>query len=84
LAYVTALFLFHVPFFVVSQQWLLLVLTTWAALVWLWTVLRTQCIRCYNLFCPFNRVPEDVRAAFFRNYPSFAEAWGKEMPKDEG
>ena len=75
LAYVAVLFLYYIPFFVVSQQWLLLALTTWALIVWIWTVQRTQCTRCYNMSCPANRVPEDVRKGFFKNYPEFAKAW---------
>ena len=68
---VAVLFLYYVPFFVVSQQWLLLVLTTWAGVVWAWTMQRTQCTRCYHLSCPVNRVPGEVREAFFRNFPDF-------------
>jgi hypothetical protein len=79
LVYVAVLFLWYVPFFVVSHQWLLLGITTVALISWVWTVQRTQCNRCYNLSCPVNRVPEDVREVFFRNYPTFAQAWGKDQ-----
>ena len=75
LLYVAVLFLYYIPFFVVSQQWLLLAITTWAGFVWAWTVQRTQCNRCYNLSCPVNRVPDDVKKSFFEHYPEFAEAW---------
>ena len=78
LLYVAVLFLYPVPFFVVSRQWLMLALLIWASIVWAWTVQRTQCTRCYNLSCPVNRVPEDVRATFFKYYPKFADAWGRE------
>ncbi|UCD58043.1 MAG: hypothetical protein JSV16_02710, partial [Candidatus Hydrogenedentota bacterium] len=74
--FVAVLFLYHIPFFIISEQWLLLALTTWASIVWGWTVQRTQCTRCYNLSCPVNRVPEDVRKGFFERYPEFAKAWG--------
>jgi hypothetical protein len=79
--YVLALFLYYVPFFVASRQWLLLAVTSWAALTWAWTVQRTMCNRCYNLSCPINRVPEAVREEFFKNYPQFARTWGKEPPE---
>ncbi len=79
LIYVAVLFLYYIPFFIISEQWLLLTLTTWALIVWGWTVLRTQCTRCYNLSCPANRVPEEVRRGFFVNYPQFAEAWGEDV-----
>ena len=77
LAYGAALCLWYVPFFVASQQWLLLGLTTWASFAAAWTVQRTQCTRCYNLSCPVNRVPEAVQEVFFENYPEFAKAWGR-------
>ncbi len=77
LLYVGVLFLFYIPFFVIGQQWLLLGLTTWALIAASWTLQRTQCTRCYHLSCPINRVPQDVRDAFFDNYPAFARAWGR-------
>lgn len=78
LLYVAILFLFYIPFFILSQQWLLLGITSWALLSWAWTVLRTMCTRCYNLSCPVNRVPDDVKEGFFRHYPEFAKAWEKQ------
>jgi hypothetical protein len=73
LAYVAVLFLYPLPFFIVSGQWLLLAIYAWAVFAWAWTLLRTQCNRCYHLSCPLNRVPADVREAFYRHYPEFAE-----------
>ncbi len=32
------------------------------------------CTCGYNLSCPLNRVPENVRRVFFQNFPEFAEA----------
>jgi len=75
LAYVSLLGFYYLPFFVLSAQWLLLLITTWALLAWGWTLVRTQCTRCYHLSCPLNRVPDDVRQQFFENYPAFREAW---------
>ena len=75
LIYASVLFLYNVPFFVISRQWLLLLINTWALFVWVWTLWRTQCVRCYNLGCPANRVPEYVRKVFFENYPEFSKAW---------
>jgi hypothetical protein len=74
LVYVAILFLYYIPFFIVSEQWLLLLLTTTALFVALWTLQRTQCNRCYNLSCPANRVPGDVKKAFYKNYPVFHSA----------
>ena len=78
LIYVAVLMLWYVPFFIVSQQWLLLGLTTWALFASGWTLQRTKCSRCYNLSCPVNRVPEETREKFFEHYPIFAQAWSVE------
>ena len=72
LLYVALLFLYFIPFFIISQQWLLLIITSWAGITAAWTVQRTQCNRCYHLSCPVNRVPADVKAIFYQNYPDFA------------
>ena len=76
LIYVAVLFLWYIPFFIADQQWLLLILTTWAVFSACWTLQRNQCTRCYNLSCPVNRVPDDVRQVFFLNYSDFSQAWG--------
>jgi len=77
LAYVAVLFLYHIPFFIAGHQWLLLAITTWAALMAAWTTWRTQCSRCYNFACRLNRVPKEVREEFFKNCPEYARAWNK-------
>jgi hypothetical protein len=73
LAYVSLLGFYYLPFFLLSAQWLLLLITSWALLTWVWTLLRTQCTRCYHLSCPLNRVPDEVRQEFYRYYPAFRE-----------
>jgi len=78
LGYVSVLLFYYVPFFLLSKQWLLLIIGSWALVAWFWTLLRTQCTRCYHIFCPLNRVPEDVRREFFNNYPAFSEVGKKE------
>ncbi len=80
LLYVAVLFLYYIPFFVVSRQWLLLAITTSALIAWVWTVQRTQCTRCYNFSCAVNRVPDAVRKSFFKHYPEFAKAWKQPPP----
>jgi hypothetical protein len=75
LLYVAVLFLYYIPFFVISEQWLLLTITSSVLIVAGWTMQRTQCNRCYNLSCPINRVPDDVKESFFRHYPEFRKAW---------
>jgi hypothetical protein len=81
LVYGAVLFLYYVPFFVISQQWLLLGITTCALIAAVWTVRRTQCNRCYHLSCPANRVPEDVRRVFFQNYPGFSKSKSRDIAR---
>ena len=80
LLYGAVLLLYYVPFFVISEQWLLLGIATWALVAASWTMQRTQCTRCYHLSCPANRVPKDVRECFFKNYPAFS----KSRKEDDG
>ncbi|WP_028313616.1 hypothetical protein [Desulfatibacillum aliphaticivorans] len=69
LIYVAVLFLYFVPFFVIGKQWLMLVWNLWAFFTAAWILVRTQCNRCFHLSCPANRVPEDVKQAFYKNFP---------------
>lgn len=80
LLYGAVLFLYYVPFFVISQQWLLLGITTVALIAAVWIVRRSRCTRCYHLSCPSNRLPEDVRAVFFKNYPAFSKSCVQLVP----
>jgi hypothetical protein len=81
LLYLAVLLLYYIPFFIVSRQWLMLGLTTLGLIIAGLLLQRTKCNRCYNLSCPINRVPDEVKDIFFDNYPEFAQAWGKK-PKD--
>jgi hypothetical protein len=76
LIYVLVLFIYPIPFFIAGKMWLLLAIIIWATFMWAWTVMRTQCNRCYNLSCIANRVPDDVKKIFFQNYPDYAKGWG--------
>jgi len=78
LIYAAALVLWFLPFFIAGGQWLLLIITCGAVIIFVWGLQHTKCSRCYNLSCPINRVPADVRTKFFENSPTFAEAWGIE------
>jgi len=73
LLYVAVLFLYFIPFFIISQQWVLLIISAFATVSGAWTLQRTQCNRCYHLSCPINRVPDAVKQVFYQNYPDFAQ-----------
>ena len=55
------LFLFPFPFLIMARRWLLLIITGWALFSWIWFVHRRLCVRCINLFCPFNRLPQALQ-----------------------
>jgi hypothetical protein len=40
-------------------------------------VYRNACTRCVNFSCPFNAVPPQTRAEFFRRNPPIARAWAE-------
>jgi hypothetical protein len=77
LLYVGVLLLWYVPFFVISGQWLLLLITSFALFAGVWTIMRTQCNRCYHLSCPVNQVPPEVRKKFYENFPAFIDNGGR-------
>ena len=81
LIYAAVLVFWFLPFFIIGRQWVLLIITSGAAIGFFAALQLTKCNRCYTLSCPINRVPADVRTQFFENYPIFAEAWG--ITKDE-
>jgi len=69
--YVLVLFLYFIPFFIVSQQWVLLVINTWAFILAARMLIRTKCRRCYVVSCPLNRLPDDLRQKVYEHYPEF-------------
>jgi len=79
LVYTAVLVFGFLPFFFLGEQWLIFTITLAAAIFFIVVLQLTKCNRCYNLSCPINRVPEDVRTQFFMNYPIFAEAWGVDL-----
>ncbi|HEY59573.1 MAG TPA: hypothetical protein G4N92_02635 [Anaerolineae bacterium] len=74
LLYIAILFLSFIPFYIIAQQWLLLAINLVFTFTLVIGLLKTKCNRCYNLSCPFNRTPSDVREKFFQYYPIFAQA----------
>jgi hypothetical protein len=73
--YVALLFLYFVPFFIISSQWIFLIVCSVMTAISVILLLATRCNRCYVLSCPFNRVTADVKEGVLANFPRFAEAW---------
>lgn len=74
LSYVGVLGLYYAPFLLMSQQWLLLFVASLALATWCWMLVRTRCTRCCHIFCPVNRVPEELREELFDHCPTLARA----------
>ena len=71
LGYVLVLFLYFIPFFIISQQWLLLAINVWAFILAGRMLMRTKCSRCYVVSCPLNRLPGDLREQVYEHYPEY-------------
>ncbi len=68
---------FPLPFLIVSQQFIFLLLTFIGIGTWL-VVLRFKiCPRCLNFSCPLNQVPKRTVDEFLKRNPAMREAWEK-------
>ncbi len=74
LSYAGVIGLYYFPFFVVGHQWLLLLIASGALATWCYTLVRTQCTRCCHVFCPVNRVPQELREEVFDHCTALAGA----------
>ncbi|MEZ4813538.1 MAG: hypothetical protein R2883_08755 [Caldisericia bacterium] len=77
--YVLVFALWYVPFFIISGMWLMLVLTSIALIVGFTLLLTTRCNRCYQISCPLNRTPPEVRKIFFENFPTFGKSYKERL-----
>lgn len=68
-------YLYPVPFFVVGRSWWLGLAYVVSLAGFILGLQRWFCSRCINFACPFNRVEDAGRLAFFRKNPKLAEAW---------
>jgi len=62
-------------FLVVGMQWLLLALFAVATISMAALMGRLMCAHCMNFACPFNRVNQATRQAFFFRNQVISEAW---------
>ncbi len=65
------------PFFLLTEAWLLLSLYILTNLAFYTTLTIFLCSKCMNFACPLNSVDRDGRALFFQRNPSVAEHWIK-------
>ena len=66
---------YPVVLLVSGMQWLLLALFAMTVVVMGTLMARLMCVRCMNFACPFNRVNQSLREAFFARNSSVARAW---------
>jgi len=66
---------FPLPFFFLSQAWLLLLLYLVTNAAFFTTLKIFLCSKCMNFACPFNGVGQASRELFFQRNPSVAEHW---------
>ena len=69
------LFGYPLPFLILGRQWVLLSITSYAALLWLFVMQKNVCSRCVNFSCPLNRVPRQVVDGYLRRNQVMREAW---------
>jgi len=66
---------YPLPFLVLGRQWVLLFITAYALLLWLFVMQKNVCSRCVNFSCPLNRVPKGVVDDYLRRNQVMREAW---------
>ena len=69
------LFGIPLPFLAASGEWIMLLLTVWGGVVWLFTMQKYVCSACVNFSCPLNRVPKAQVDAYLRLNPVMRQAW---------
>ncbi len=79
IVYVAILFLWFVPFFIISSQWLILTLTSLSVIIGFSLLITKRCTRCYQISCPLNRTPPAVRKTFFENFPTFGKSYEERL-----
>jgi hypothetical protein len=65
---VVALFIlmfgYPIPFLIISQQYLWLLMSSYAIIMWVFTMRRYICSTCVNFSCPLNVVSSETRESY--------------------
>ena len=69
------LFGYPFPFLILGRQYVLLGITCYALLLWLFVMQKNVCSRCVNFSCPLNRVPKKMIDDYLRHNEVMREAW---------
>ncbi len=65
---------YPLPFFVLSNSWLLLVLYTFLATLFFGLLIRRNCVRCINISCPLNKLDSNTRELFLKYNPTLCRS----------
>ncbi len=72
---VTIMIGFPFPLLVWAQQWFMLNIALFGAIILGAILFGWLCLRCINFSCPFNRVPKAEVDAFLKAHPEIRKAW---------
>ena len=75
LAGITILLLFPVPFLILGEQYVLLLITIIGIIIWVGFQIKRMCTRCINFSCPMNRVPKQLVDKFLKRNEAMRKAW---------
>jgi len=62
------------PFLILGEQFIFLLLTAWALMMFFWTLRKYTCSKCVNFSCLLNRVPKEVVDEYLKRNPLMRDA----------
>ena len=68
---------YFIPFLVVYNQLLMLIITIIGIIFFFVNVFINHCPKCVNFSCPFNRVPKKIVDGYLKLNPVIKDAWEK-------
>ncbi|MFX1315606.1 MAG: hypothetical protein ACFE9T_07055 [Promethearchaeota archaeon] len=66
---------YPIPFLIIGNQFLMLILTLIGIGIWIIIIQLKVCPFCINFSCPLNRVPKDLIDKFLKLNPKMRKAW---------
>ena len=72
---IAILFGYPLPFLILGAQFVLLALTCYAGVLWLFVMQKGVCSKCVNFSCPLNRVPKKIVDNYLQRNPTMRQAW---------
>jgi hypothetical protein len=66
---------YPLPFMILGNQWLWLLVSLWGLVMFFWTLRKDTCSQCVNFSCPLNTVPDEIINAYLDRNPTMRRAW---------